>query len=138
MLMAYLQKSRISVFCVTQVQVSCVHYTQRVFANPKNVAGYVNVDIDVKELKRDKLPPKAAYKQIQAYVLDKYRLKISTLNIATVKDELGLEKQFSYEKGGMAAKNRPQCPKEKHDAIVDAFRYFKMTLQEVRRGVFRR
>jgi len=35
-----------------------------VFANPKNVAGYVNVDIDVKELKRDKLPPKAAYKQI--------------------------------------------------------------------------
>ncbi|HEN0132324.1 TPA: 23S rRNA (uracil(1939)-C(5))-methyltransferase RlmD [Streptococcus agalactiae] len=94
----------------------------------KNVAGYVNVDIDVKELKRDKLPPKATYKQIQAYVLDKYGLKVSTLNIATVKDELGLEKQFSYEKGGMAAKNRPQCPKEKHDAIVDAFRYFKMTL----------
>ena len=94
----------------------------------KNVAGYVNVDIDVKELKRDKLPPKATYKQIQAYVLDKYGLKVSTLNIATVKDELGLEKQFSYEKGGMAAKNRPQCPKEKRDAIVDAFRYFKMTL----------
>lgn len=94
----------------------------------KNVAGYVNVDIDVKELKRYKLPPKATYKQIQAYVLDKYGLKVSTLNIATVKDELGLEKQFSYEKGGMAAKNRPQCPKEKHDAIVDAFRYFKMTL----------
>ena len=94
----------------------------------KNVAGYVNVDIDVKELKRDKLPPKATYKQIQAYVLDKYGLKVSTLNIATVKDELGLEKQFSYEKEGMAAKNRPQCPKEKHDAIVDAFRYFKMTL----------
>lgn len=94
----------------------------------KNVAGYVNVDIDVKELKRDKLPPKATYKQIQAYVLDKYGLKVSTLNIATVKDELGLEKQFSYEKGSMAAKNRPQCPKEKRDAIVDAFRYFKMTL----------
>nr|MCW1091123.1 23S rRNA (uracil-5-)-methyltransferase RumA [Streptococcus anginosus] len=94
----------------------------------KNVAGYVNVDIDVKELKKDKLPPKPTYKQIQAYVLDKYGLKVSTLNIATVKDELGLEKQFSYEKGGMAAKNRPQCPKEKHDAIVDAFRYFKMTL----------
>lgn len=93
----------------------------------KNVAGYVNVDIDVKKLKRDKLPPKATYKQIQAYVLDKYGLKVSTLNIATVKDELGLEKQFSYEKEGMAAKNRPQCPKEKHDAIVDAFRHFKMT-----------
>ena len=99
------------------------------FANPKNVAGYVNVDIDVKELKKDKqLPPKATCKQIQAYVLEKYGLKVSTLNIATVKDELGLEKQFSYKEGGMAAKNRPQCPKEKHDAIVDAFRHFKMTL----------
>ena len=52
----------------------------------------MNVDIDVKELKRDKLPPNATYKQIQAYVLDKYRLKVSTLNIATVRDELGLEK----------------------------------------------
>ncbi|HEO3627721.1 TPA: 23S rRNA (uracil(1939)-C(5))-methyltransferase RlmD [Streptococcus agalactiae] len=92
----------------------------------KNVAGYVNVDIDVKELKRDKLPPKATYKQIQAYVLEKYGLKVSTLNIATVKDELGLEKQFSYEKGGMAAKNRPQCPKEKHDVIIKAFKHFKM------------
>ncbi|KXB34439.1 hypothetical protein HMPREF3192_00878 [Atopobium deltae] len=92
----------------------------------KNVAGYVNVDIDVKELKRGKLPPKAAYKQIQAYVLEKYGLKVSTLNIATVKDELGLEKQFSYKEGGMAAKNRPQCPTEKHDAIVDAFKHFKM------------
>lgn len=92
----------------------------------KNVAGYVNVDIDVKELKRDKLPPKATYKQIQAYVLDKYGLKVSTMNIATVKDELGLEKQFSYEKGGMAAKNRPQCPKEKHDVIIKAFKHFKM------------
>lgn len=92
----------------------------------KNVAGYVNVDIDVKELKKDKLPPKPTYKQIQAYVLEKYGLKVSTLNIATVKDELGLEKQFSYEKGGMAAKNRPQCPKEKHDAIIKAFKHFKM------------
>ncbi|EHJ56741.1 23S rRNA (uracil-5-)-methyltransferase RumA [Streptococcus urinalis FB127-CNA-2] len=93
----------------------------------KNVAGYVNVDIDVKELKKDKLPPKPTYKQIQAYVLEKYGMKVSTLNIATVKDELGLEKQFSWKEDGMAAKNRPQCPKEKHDAIVDAFRHFNMT-----------
>lgn len=93
----------------------------------KNVAGYVNVDIDVKKLRKDKLPPKATYKQIREYVLEKYGLKVSTLNIATVKDELGLEKQFSWKEDGMAAKNRPQCPKEKHDAIVDAFRHFKMT-----------
>jgi len=42
------------------------------FTDPKNVAGYVNVDIDVKELKKDKqLPPKPTYQQIQAYVLER-------------------------------------------------------------------
>lgn len=42
------------------------------FTDPKNVAGYVNVDIDVKELKKDKqLPPKPRNKQIQAYVLER-------------------------------------------------------------------
>ena len=41
------------------------------FTDPKNVAGYVNVDIDVKELKKDKQPPpKPRNKQIQAYVLE--------------------------------------------------------------------
>lgn len=33
-------------------------------------------------------------------MLEKYGLKVSTLNIAIVKDELGLEKQFSYKEGG--------------------------------------
>lgn len=94
----------------------------------QNVKEHLYVDVDMKGLKHERLPPKPTYKQIQAYVLEKYGLKVSPLYIANVKDELGLEKQFSYEKEGMAAKNRPQCPKEKHDAIVDAFRYFKMTL----------
>lgn len=87
---------------------------------------YVDVDVDMKDLKREKLPPKPVYKQIQAYVLEKYGLKVSPLYIATLKNELGLEKQFSYEKEGMAAKNRPQCPKDKHDAIIKAFKHFKM------------
>jgi 23S rRNA (uracil1939-C5)-methyltransferase len=43
-----------------------------------------------------------------------------------VKDELGLEKQYSFVDGGVAAKTRPQCPQEKHDAIVAAFKHFRM------------
>ena len=92
----------------------------------QNVKEHLYVDVDMKDLKREKLPPKPTYKQIQAYVLEKYGLKVSPLYIATLKDELGLEKQFSYEKEGMAAKNRPQCPKDKHDAIIKAFKHFKM------------
>ncbi|WP_215523407.1 class I SAM-dependent RNA methyltransferase [Varibaculum prostatecancerukia] len=92
----------------------------------QNVKEHLYVDVDMKDLKREKLPPKPTYKQIQAYVLEKYGLKVSPLYIATLKDGLGLEKQFSYEKEGMAAKNRPQCPKDKHDAIIKAFKHFKM------------
>lgn len=92
----------------------------------KDIAGYVHVDINVKEIKKDKLLSKPTYKQIREYILKKYDMKVSTLNIATVKDEFGLEKQFSWKKDGMAAKNRPQCPKDKHDAIIEAFKHFKM------------
>ena len=53
-------------------------------------------------------------------------MKVSTLNIITVKDEFGLEKQFTRKKDGMAAKNRPQCPKDKQDAIIEAFKHFEM------------
>lgn len=92
----------------------------------QHVKEHLYVNVDMKDLKSQKLPPKPTYKQIQAYVLEKYGLKVSPLYIATLKNELGLEKQFSYEKEGMAAKNRPQCPKDKHDAIIKAFKHFKM------------
>lgn len=86
----------------------------------------IYIDVDVKKLGQDKLPFRATYKQIQDYVLDTYGLKVSSLNIAGVKDEMGIAKQFSYEDGGMSAGKRPRCPKEKHDAIVEAFQHFKM------------
>ncbi len=34
---------------------------------------------------------------------------VTPLYIAQVKDELGLEKQYSFVDGGVAAKKRPQC-----------------------------
>ncbi|MDY5661067.1 MAG: hypothetical protein SPG07_00395, partial [Coriobacteriales bacterium] len=74
----------------------------------------------------DKLLPKPTCKQIREYIRKKYDMKVSTLSIVTVKDEFGLEKQFSWKKDGMAAKNRPQCPKDKQDAIIEAFKRFKM------------
>ena len=92
----------------------------------KDIAGYVHVDSNAKEIKKDKLLPKPTYKQIREYIRKKYDMKVSTLNIITVKDELGLEKQFSWKKDGMAAKNRPQCPKDKQDAIIEAFKHFEM------------
>lgn len=92
----------------------------------KSVKSYAFVDVSTDELELGNTGKKAMYKQIQSYVEEKYGLKVSPLYIAGVKDEYGLEKQFSYEDNGMAAKKRPNCPKEKHDAIVDALIHFGM------------
>lgn len=90
----------------------------------KNVKSYAYVDVNTDELDIGRSKNKATYKEIMSFVEEKYGFKVSALYIAGVKDELGLEKQFSYEDNGMAAKKRPNCPKEKHDAIVDALVHF--------------
>jgi len=68
---------------------------------------------------------KGTYKKIKAYILEKYGFKVSSLYIAQVKDKCGLDK----ERIGNAWKKSenthvPVCPKEKEDAIMDAFRHF--------------
>lgn len=90
----------------------------------KNVKSYAYVDVNTDELDIGRSKNKATYNEIMSFVEEKYGFKVSALYIAGVKDELGLEKQFSYEDNGMAAKKRPNCPKEKHDAIVDALVHF--------------
>lgn len=90
----------------------------------KNVKSYAYVDVNPDELDIGRSKNKATYKEIMSFVEEKYGFKVSALYIAGVKDELGLEKQFSYEDNGMAAKRRPNCPKEKRDAIVEALVHF--------------
>lgn len=66
------------------------------------------------------------YKQIKEYVKATHGLNVSPLYIATVKEECGLEKQFSYKEANMEAGRRPNCPPEKREAIIDAFVHFGM------------
>lgn len=98
----------------------------------KSVKSYAYVDITPSELGMGGKVKKPTYKQIQAYVLETHGLKVSPLYIANVKDEFGLEKQFSYEEAGMSAKKRPNCPSEKRAAIIDALIYFGMLDEDAR------
>ena len=52
-------------------------------------------------------------------------MNISTLYIAQMKDKFGLEKRENYNLGSGEGRI-PQCPKEKADAIIEAFKHFKM------------
>ena len=99
----------------------------------KSVKRYVHVDVTPEELgmrgksKNVKHPDVPANRR--EYVKEKHGLTVSSANIASVKDECGMEKQFSYKEAGMAAKKRPNCPKKKRDAIVEAFVHFGMLSQ---------
>lgn len=67
----------------------------------------------------------ATYAEIKAYIKEKYGLCVSSLYIAQIKENFGIEKRLNYRKGD--GKSRvPLCPAEKEKAITEAFIYFGM------------
>lgn len=67
----------------------------------------------------------ATYPEIKAYVKDKYELNVSSLYIAHVKAKLGTKERKNYNVG--ADKTAvPNCPPEKKEATMDAFKHFGM------------
>ena len=73
----------------------------------------------------DSVKGRATYEQIKAYIKDKYGLTVSTLNIAQIKDKMGIEKRENYNRGSGDGRV-PNCTKEKEEAIIDAFKQFKI------------
>jgi 23S rRNA (uracil1939-C5)-methyltransferase len=69
---------------------------------------------------------KATYKEIKDYVLDKYDTIISSLYIAQIKRKCGLEFERNMDKDLDDYTNGPQCPSQKEEYIMDAFRHFNI------------
>lgn len=86
---------------------------------------HIDIDLDLDELDVTAAEAKATYQEIKDYVLKKFGLKVSTLNIAQIKAKHGIIERECYNKG-KDGHRVPNCPKEKEDAIVDALKYFKM------------
>ncbi len=80
-------------------------------------------ELDVTEAESEK---GATYEEIKAYVFEHTGLKVSSLNIAQVKQKLGLIERECYNKPKSEDNRQPKCPKEKEEAIQQAFRHFKM------------
>jgi len=80
-------------------------------------------ELDVTEAESEK---GATYEEIKAYVLEQTGLKVSSLNIAQVKQKLGIIERECYNKPRSEDSRQPKCPKEKEEAIQQAFRHFKM------------
>ena len=62
---------------------------------------------------------KPTYEQIKDYVQKTHGMKVSSLYVAQMKAECGLETQADRS----GDKKQPKCPPEKREAILDAFRH---------------
>lgn len=87
---------------------------------------YIEVELDLDELDITSAETKATYKEIYDYVLEKTGLNVTNLNIAQVKDKLGMDKRKNYNYPKYEDARQPKCTPEKEEAIVEAFRKFGM------------
>lgn len=88
---------------------------------------HVNVRLDMDELDLTSAESKATYEEIKLYVAEHNDgMKVSNLYIAQVKAKYGIIERENYNKAKSDDAWRPQCPKEKEEAIEAALEYFQM------------
>lgn len=89
---------------------------------------HIDIEIHTDELDLISSECKATYNNIKQYVFDKYGFKVSNLYIAQVKEWCGIKERENCNRPKSGDSKQPICPKEKEEAIKDAFRYFQMIL----------
>ena len=67
----------------------------------------------------------ATYAEIKKWIKEQYNVSVSSLYIAQCKDACGFEKRENYNTGAEGHKV-PNCPAEKRELIMKAFKHFKM------------
>lgn len=83
---------------------------------------FIPVSISPKDMGLSEEKGQPTYANIRDYVQKTHGMKVSTLYVAQMKAECGLETQADRS----GDKKQPKCPPEKREAILDAFRHFGM------------
>ena len=87
---------------------------------------HIDVKLEMDELDLTAAESGATYAELKQYVLDKYGLKVSSLNIAQIKAKCGIDKRENYNKAKNENVKELNCTEEKENAIKDAFKHFQM------------
>lgn len=83
---------------------------------------FIPVSISPKDMGLSEEKDQPTYANICDYVQKAHGMKVSSLYVAQMKAECGLETQADRS----GDKKQPKCPPEKREAILDAFRHFGM------------
>ena len=103
-----------------------VHVESIVLLSKLHTKQNIEVELEMSELDLTAAESKATYEEIKQYVLDKYDLKVSNLNIAQIKTKCGIIERENYNKLKKENAKQPNCTGEKEDAIKDALKHFQM------------
>ena len=91
-----------------------------------NTKKHINIEIHTDELDLTKAEAKGTYGDIKDYIREKYDTKVSSLNIAQVKEKLGIKERENYNFSKNKNNKQQNCTKEKEEMIIDALKHFKM------------
>lgn len=85
----------------------------------------IKVDLEGISLDQGRFVPdeKPTYGNIKKWIKAKYGINVTNLYIGQVKDKVGIKERQNYNIGSGEGRV-PNCPKEKEEAIMDAFRYY--------------
>ena len=86
----------------------------------------VRVEFSLEDMDMSRFQQGATYEQIQAWVQEKYGFHVTHLNIAKTKRKCGIIERENYNLPKSEDSRSPKTPKEKEEAIIDAFLHFKM------------
>ena len=87
---------------------------------------HISVKVEMDEMDLTAAESKATYQEIQEWVQEKYGFHVSHLNIAKTKRKCGIIERQNYNLPKSEDSRSPETPKEKEDAIIEAFKAFKM------------
>ena len=91
---------------------------------------HISVKVDMDEMDLTAAESKATYQEIREWVQEKYGFHVSHLNIAKTKRKCGIIEQQNYNLPKSDESRSPETPKEKEEAIIEAFKAFQMINQE--------
>ena len=87
----------------------------------------VSIKVDLEEISLDqgKFVPdeKPTYGNIKKWVKENYGFNVTSLYIGQIKDKAGIKERQNYNIGSGEGRV-PNCPPEKEEAIMAAFRHF--------------
>ena len=86
----------------------------------------IRVEFSLEDMDMSGFRQGATYDEIQKWVQEKYGFHVSHLNIAKTKRKCGIIERQNYNLPKNDDNRSPETPKEKEEAIIEAFRTFQM------------